>query len=525
MNKLITPRSVKLVVTVSFIALLGGLTWSTLQWLVTIDWPREDYSYAYFIPFVIAYLVWDKRKSLGNIPLSTSWAGLDVFLPGIAFYWLGDLAGEFYTQYLSLWFMSIGFIWVMFGKRLTRALAFPLIFSLSMFPFPSFLSNQITLKMKLISSQLGFSMLKMLGLSAYREGNIIDLGFTQLQVVDACSGLRYLIPLILFGALVAYFYHSNTWKKAFLVISSIPLSILTNGLRIAATGILFKYWGSSAAEGFFHEFSGWFIFIATCVLLSVEMKILSMIPEKNLPMETSRRHDTPDMQPSDISRKPEHAVPSVHSIMPSFIILALLASSLVVSHTVNFHEKTPSAIKLETFPMNIGPWTGVKSSMRQDYLNTLDLSDYLIADYRNTNGKTIDLYIAYYESQSKGKSIHSPDTCLPGSGWVFTESGKVKIPLDDSNTRMLSVKRSIMIKNGEKQIAYYWFSQRGRNLTNPFELKVYNFWDALTRQRTDGALVRVITPVSEEEEIQQAEARLVGFVKLVNPVLEGYIPK
>ena len=146
-----------------------------------------------------------------------------------------------------------------------------------MFPLPNFLHTKISVKLKLISSQIGVDMIQLYGLSAYREGNVIDLGFTQLQVVDACSGLRYLFPLLIMGLLLAYFYRAAFWKKIVLVISTVPLTIITNSLRIALTGIFFGIWGPKVANGFFHGFSGWFIFMTSLLILMFEMWILKKI--------------------------------------------------------------------------------------------------------------------------------------------------------------------------------------------------------------------------------------------------------
>lgn len=162
--------------------------------------------------------------------------------------------------------------------------------------------------------------------------------------------------------------------------------------------------------------------------------------------------------------------------------------------------------------------------MEERFINALDLTDYVIADYVDTQGRSVNLYVAYYASQSKGKSIHSPATCLPGSGWDFRQSGIARINLSPSPGHSFAVNRAVMQKGSTRQVVYHWMPQRGRILTNAYQLKLYAFWDALTRQRTDGALVRAITKVREQEDIEQAEARLKDFVRDIVPVLEKFIP-
>ena len=192
---------------------------------------------------------------------------------------------------------------------------------------------------------------------------------------------------------------------------------------------------------------------------------------------------------------------------------------------MEFREKIPIARPFNQFPTEIGEWTGTRQIMEQQFLNVLFFSDYIIADYRNSQGKQVDFYVAYYDSQRKGESIHSPETCLPGSGWIFRQSGTATIALAGNNPRSITVNRAFMEKSGVRELVYFWFPMRGRVLTKLYEVKVANFWDAMTRQRTDGALVRVITPVYKNESMGEAEERLAGFTRELVPILDQFIPK
>jgi EpsI family protein len=202
----------------------------------------------------------------------------------------------------------------------------------------------------------------------------------------------------------------------------------------------------------------------------------------------------------------------------------LLSSTFALAQGINFREKIPINKSLAEFPLKLSEWSGVRQSMGQRLIDRLDLSDYAIVDYYNPKKRIVHFYLAYYESQRKGESIHSPSTCLPGSGWIFNQAGATNIDIPGYNDGSMRVNRAFMQKNGYKQLAYYWFPQRGRILTNAYQLKIFAFWDALTKQRTDGALVRVITPVYESEQLQDAEVRLQAFTRTVVPLLAEYIP-
>jgi exosortase D (VPLPA-CTERM-specific) len=503
---------------------------SSFIWMITHDWALEDYSHCALIPFVVLYLLWEKRREIATTPSEPSWTGLVPFGIGICFFWLGELGGEYFTLYMSFWFAVVGLIWLHLGWAKIKTIWFSLVMILAMFPFPNFINTRITFQLRLVSSKLGVWMLHLYGMSAYREGNVIDLGFTQLQVVDACSGLRYVMPLMVLSLLLAYWFKAHWWKRVVLFLSSIPLAIFVNSFRIAATGVLYNMFGAQVAEGFFHGFSGWLIFMFAIPCLLAEMVALRWLPPRH---ENAKRETRIAKQKTDNSLNGEnvHTSASMNSDSrftfrdPRFIAaVVLLLLTFGLSHGIEFRQKVPISKPFNQFPMQVGEWRGAREEMEQEFLDVLKFSDYIMADYTNQAGKTINFYVAYYQDQRKGESIHSPETCLPAGGWEFREAGAAVVPLAGGKSSM-TVNRAFIEKSGEKQLTYYWFPMRGRVLTKLYQLKIYTFWDSLTKRRTDGALVRVITPVLEKEKLDDAEARLQGFVQKIVPILDEYVPK
>jgi exosortase D (VPLPA-CTERM-specific) len=511
-----------------FGALLAGIYFSAYTWLIQKDWPREDYNYCYLIPLVVLYLIWEKKDAFAAERAVPSWGGLLFLAPGILLFWVGDLAGELYSLYLSSWLVGVGILWMQLGWRKLKVIAFALFVALTMFPLPVFLNTKLTFSLKLISSRFGVMLLHLWGMSAYREGNVIDLGFTQLQVVDACSGLRYLFPLLIMGILLAYYYRAALWKRLLLVLSTIPLTLVINSLRIALTGIIYAHLGAVAAEGFFHGFSGWLIFMVSFAVLLAEMKILSL---KKKVFSKSEKKDLSFKKKMDLKLKTSNFKLKTSNLTlktflnsPQFVAAAvLLLLTIGISSGVEFRQKIPVGKPFSQFPLTVGTWEGTRQYMGQEFITELDLSDYTMIDFKS-GGKHVDFYVAYYESQRKGESIHSPETCLPGSGWEFEQAGKAEVALKDPH-RLVTVNRATMEKSGDRQLSYFWFPARGRILTNIWELKFYTFWDSLMRQRSDGALVRLITPVLQGEQVEDAEKRLQEFTKQIVPVLEEFIPK
>ncbi len=516
------PRA--LAVSLSLYAVFSvAIYYNALKWLIEFDWPRPDYSHCYLVPLASLYLIWEKKAELLATPSRPTWAGLVPVGFAIVSYWLGELAGEFFAMYLSLWLLIVGLCWIHLGWKKLRIIGFQLMLLIAMFPLPHFVNNKITLQLKLISSQVGVFLLQLWGMTAYREGNVIDIGFTQLQVVDACSGLRYLFPLMVLGLILAYWLKDALWKRAALFLTTVPVAVLVNAVRIAATGILYPIWGAEVAEGFFHDFSGWLIFMLTLMALWLEMLVLKRLPPRAARASAASSLQSPEESSEGVDASPERAKTYKWMLHPaSCAAIVLLGATLAFSQGIDFHEKTPVAKPLSRFPLQVGEWSGAPRQMELEIIKELDLSDYLLIDYSNAGAKTVNFYTAYYESQRKGESIHSPSTCLPGSGWNFNESGYVDVPLSGSES--IRVNRAFMQKDREKNLVYYWFPARGRILTDVYQMKLYTFWDALTRQRTDGALVRMLTPVYDGEEPQQADARLQSFAQKAIPALSEYLP-
>ncbi|MEO8225750.1 MAG: VPLPA-CTERM-specific exosortase XrtD, partial [Gammaproteobacteria bacterium] len=398
-----------------------------------------------------------------------------------------------------------------------------LVFLLFMVPLPAFIQFNLSSDLQLISSELGTGMLRLMGLSVYLEGNVIDLGTYQLQVVEACAGLRYLFPLMSFGMLCAVVLRGPVWQRVLLFISSGPIAIVMNSFRIAVTGVLVNRYGNEAAEGFLHYFEGWVIFTICLVLMFLEMGALAMLSGRRL-------DDVLDFHlPTRASLQGLGAL--LRPNRPLTVAVGLLAVAALASFFLaNRQELVPARTSLASFPLAIGEWRGREGEVSREQLDELKLTDYIIAAYaRPGAGAPVELYVAYYDSQRKGASIHSPRACLPGGGWAIDDFSQVSVKgagpdggpgVGDS----LTVNRSLVSLGDQRLLVYYWFQGRGRTITNEYLAKWYIFWDSLKRNRTDGALVRVMTSVSDPSQIEAADQRLQEFIVRAAPRLAYYIP-
>ena len=250
------------------VGLLGWLCYDGLALMVGW-WERDEYSHGYMIPLVAAYLAWQKRDALAKAAQPGTWLGIVVVLGALFVWLLGEVSAIYtiiqYAFWLGIWGLAL--LWVgVSGVRVIWAALFYLFF---MIPLPNFLYFNLSQELQLISSAMGVAVIRLFDISVFLEGNVIDLGVYQLQVVEACSGLRYLFPLMSFGFLIAYIYRGPFWQRAVIFLSTIPITVLMNSFRIGVIGITVEHWGIAAAEGFLHDFEGWFVFMACLgVLLS-----------------------------------------------------------------------------------------------------------------------------------------------------------------------------------------------------------------------------------------------------------------
>jgi EpsI family protein len=174
--------------------------------------------------------------------------------------------------------------------------------------------------------------------------------------------------------------------------------------------------------------------------------------------------------------------------------------------------------------MSLGPWSGRQDSLEGVYLDALKLDDYLLANYDEGARSPVNLYVAYYNSQRKGEAVHSPRSCMPGGGWQLHDFDQRTVADAAIDGRPLRVNRTMIELGSQRQLVYYWFQQRGRVITNEFAVKWYLFWDALTRHRTDGALVRLIVALPATGNEAEADRRLSDLARRLAPTLTRYVP-
>ena len=291
--------------------------------LVRDWWTDENYSHGLLIPFIIGYILWTQREKFARVPVkSSTFLGGTAVILGLLGLWAGVAGAELYTQRLSLLVLLVGTVIYFWGVSLLRFLLVPFGLLFLALPIPAIVFNKIAFPLQLFASRCAVWSMSLLGIPVLRQGNIIELkplnSFTtkKLEVVEACSGIRSLMTLITLAVVFAYFTYtpsdrppgSNSrfgwlksygfWRSAIIVISAVPIAILTNAFRVSGTGVLAHYYGTEVADGFFHSFSGWAIYIVAFILLFGIGMILDRFRPAQAEGERPVEKKTPEPDPA-----------------------------------------------------------------------------------------------------------------------------------------------------------------------------------------------------------------------------------
>jgi len=258
--------------------------WNVLTKLV-FDWAHDDnYSHGFLIVPIALYFVWERRARLAAARIRPHWFGLVVVIGSLGLLVAGTLGAELFVSRVSIIFLIAGAVLFAAGFETLRILSLPIAFLLLMVPPPAIIFNQIAFPLQLLASRFGEATLQAFSIPVLREGNVITLANTTLEVAEACSGIRSLVSLLTLGIVYGYFTEDRWVWRAALAAATLPIAIVANALRVAGTGILAHVAGAAAADGFFHTFAGWLVFMAAVVMLFLLQRLLRLARPSVLPV-------------------------------------------------------------------------------------------------------------------------------------------------------------------------------------------------------------------------------------------------
>lgn len=492
---------------ITAIFILGYFAWPTIYPALVRIATDDNFSAGLLVPLVIAYIVYRKWPEIRQ-PWQSSWWGLAILALGFLLFLLGMVLTIAYIAQLAMVILLAGIFWLLGGWRIVRLLAFPFFLIALSIPLPHFFVGKLTIRLQIVSTKLAAEILRLIGYPVGVFGNVIDLGERQLQVVAACSGLGYLITATALAIIFCYFFQRQLWKVALLLFAMVPFAIVANAIRLVIIGIwpIFE-------KGVWHASIG----------LSVFMLGLDYLRGLNWLLNRLSPPPTPDADTA--AGAVVSTVPTVTSApQPWYAAYGPLVAGLLLIVTLSPFaiqgvEAVPVPLKQEFryFPMELGPWRGKHVYIEPELVAGTGADSFLNTSYINPDKQApVDLWIAYYENQESGKSVHSPNTCLTGSGWKTVHAEVLELfPGKPINFAILEYR-------GTRMAMFFWYFERGRWLASDYGHKLTVGYDRLVSKRADGALVRLTTMVHGDE--AQARARLENFLQQLIPVLPEFIP-
>ena len=490
-----------------------------------VAWQLPEYSHGPLIP-VLSLLLF--LRQLKEVPVDTGpkrnrWVGVAVILLAITLGGLGRLAGinDIVAYATILWIGGI--LLISFGWATGKHFWPPVLHLVYMLPLPGVLYYKLSAWLQLISSELGVWFLKLLSVPVFLEGNIIDLGLLQLHVAEACSGLRYLFPILSFSYIFAVLYRGPMWHKAVLLLAAAPITVLMNSVRIAIAGVIADHYGVEWLDGFTHFFEGWVIFIACILLLFLLARMMMFfLPEKKTLAEAL------DLETDGLMTQAARL--RLVQASPAIIFTALLTVSLALAWPHMAPQRGAVEIDREpfaAFPREVGNWRQQGPALRLDagIANVLGADDYRSVYFDKPGADApVEFFSAWYADQTQG-GVHSPEICLPGGGWEIAWLERTNIANELEVQYPFEINRAIIQKGQTRMMVYYWFDQKGRKIAWDFEAKFWLMVDGIRTGRTDGALVRLTTAMVGDEAEAEAEARLMGVLQELLPTLPDFMPE
>jgi exosortase D (VPLPA-CTERM-specific) len=486
-------------------------------------WQLPEYSHGPLIPVLSALLFLRQLKEIPVQPgpKNDRLPGVFLVIFSLLFGVIGILSNihDIVAYALILWVGGI--VLISWGWNTGKLFWPPVLHLVYMLPLPDTIYYKTTTYLQFISSEMGVWFLRLLSIPVFLDGNIIDLGVLKLHVAEACSGLRYMFPILSFSYIFAVLYRGPVWHKAVLLLSAVPIAILMNSVRIAVAGIIVQQYGIEWLDGFTHFFEGWVIFLACILLLFGIAWVMLLFRQDKVSLVEALDLDT-DGLGTQFMR--------LQYLMPSKALIAAAVCSFVgfaALQAMPERDKViPDRETFALFPRTLDGWQqqGSRTLLSRAVEINLAADDYHQVTFAKPDVPgQVNLFMAWYKDQTNG-GIHSPEVCLPGAGWEIAWLERTDITESIGSGTPFWLNRAIIQKSETRMMVYYWFQQRERRIARDYAAKMWLLVDGVRTGRTDGALIRLTTLIAPGESDAEAEARLQDMLVAMQDSLPRFIP-
>jgi exosortase D (VPLPA-CTERM-specific) len=487
------------------------------------EWLRPEFRLKPIVPFVSLILFLQVLRSVPETLEAdrTRWIGVLVVAGAMLMAVVGNFVDVDDFVFFALVPWIAGLVLAAFGLR--RGLLFwaPVASLFLMLPLPHFIVDPLHRFLEALASQLAVVLLRLLQVPALIEGQMLDFGIMQLRISDATAGLFNFLPLLLVFCIFATVYRGPAWSRVLPILLAAPTLVAFCSLRLALLGIVVNRLGPDAAERFLDWTGQWVLLLASASLLLGLVLGVERVLGNRSGLTGRFDVDLGDTM-SQIGR--------LFQIRPTpqLISVALMTAGLSVIFVVNPVSATNQVHRdsFRLFPPEVAGWSGSFHDISSDTAEVLGADDYVLVDYYSPDEPAlVSFWSAYYKKTGANRSqLHSPEACLPRDGWNILSNKPTELPAELHSGKGRIVNKAIIAKGAQKAMVYYWFQGRGRTIASEREAKLIAKYDGVVKGRTDGALVRFITPILQGEDESVAEARITRLMKPILGRLPQFIP-
>lgn len=503
------------------VALIGAavLFWPSIYFLLEV-WHSPDYSHGPLIPLLsgLLFLRQLKGEAIVTGPVNR-WPGFVLMVVSVGFGVLSRMVETPIVGAIAMIFWFGAILLICFGWDQGRRFWPPILHLFFMLPLPPTMYYRLSISLQLISAELGVWLLRLADIPVFLEGYIIDLGVIKLHVAEACSGLRYLFPILSFSYIFAVLFRGSILMKAIMLLSAAPIAVAMNSARIAIAGFIVQYQGVDHLEGFSHFFEGWIIFLLSIIMLFALARLLLVFQREKLTLIEALDLDFSGLVPQ--ARRISLIEPSNALVAMAFVTLG---TAFLWQVFPNIRTVEPARVELTTFPPEIGDWVGEEPRfLNAEVARVLKSQDYTLTTYHKPGMGEVEVFAAWFRDQTVS-GAHSPEVCLPNAGWEFASFDRRDISLELGSNKPFPVNRALIQKGEDRLLVYYYYVQNGRQIAWDFGSKLWLLWDTVRYGRKDGGLVRLVTPIGRNESEASADLRLQDMARELDSRLSRFFP-
>lgn len=484
------------------------------------DWFEfKQFSHGLLVPFISAYLVWQRKRELARIPIrSSSWALIAV-LPALLLALMGKAIGDAFSERLGMVLCLNGLVWLLLGWQFYKRVSFAFIYLFLMIPLPYLVVKEVAYQLRIVDAVLAAPVLRLLGVPVYRENYYLHLPEITLEVADLCSGINSIFSLFALGGAYVYFTPMRARLKLFAVLSTFPFAVVINLLRIILTAALSYHVSLSVLNMLIHELTGtitFFIALTLFILLCeyLQRRFATVIVD---PSQAALAKSTAQ----DLATS-QSALAAEKSWLPSILAMVVLLAAVYLANNLSSHQQLRLSMELASVAPKAAGYQAA-DSLESGFYKDPNAQVQLSRTYSATGEPPVEVYVGFRGRQQGEKQLQSPKLQIP-YGWNYVWIEPAQLPASGANAS-LNANWMLMQSNNIRYLVLYWYQVGESTFSGELKKRLAVVRNTIFRRRSDAAVVRLATPLPDLDKLDHAKSRLAGFAAELYPNLLRVLPQ